>query len=223
LLGTLGLPAPARADRAPNRRERAGIERTARRHFGEPGSKVKVSEIKVSIVNRSWAIAAVVIEYPTSGDSFQVEFHRRHNGSWTVVYNLPPAVEADLGLDRPAHAGGSGTGTGTYVILGVIALLVIVGISTLLGKLGASGGGGGGQQGAPQGPAPRRYPQPPPGAAEKDCPNCGGTGKKPCPRCWGRKMVPNPSPPPNEVICPTCGARGELTDAVCNGTGKVRA
>ena len=213
---SLMIPAAAYADRDPTPSERAGIEQAAQREYGEPGATVKVSDIRVSTKNRSWAAANVIIDFGTSGQGFLPVF-RRHGGElWTKkLFHIPAAIEEDLGL---VESDGGGTSVATYVVLGVLGLLVLWGLGRLFGD-GSSGGATGS---TPK--QPRQYGPTPTSPRDKNCPAGCNSGRVRCPRCNGTCYEPNfGTPPPPQIACRECGKTGSVECKTCHGTGKVKA
>lgn len=192
LLGLVALlilliPASASADRHPTPRERKGIERAAHRGYGEPGVKIKVSDIRVSTTKRSWATAVVTVDYGAGTQDYQSQFHRQGGGSWDGGgQKMPAAVEDDLGLSEPGES--KVVRVGTYVVLGLIGLFIL----SKLSKLGGDSSSGADSSR----PAPSRFDPTPNPAGNKPCSVCGGSGTFSCTRCGGQKTVQSPNPPP---------------------------
>jgi hypothetical protein len=214
------IPAAASADRHPTPSERKGIEQAAHRHYGEPGAKVKLSGIRVSTKNRSWATADVAVDYGASIQEYSGEFHRHSGGFWTdeEVGKMPAAVEDDLGLDDSSEGLRKVVRIVTFVVLGLLA----VGIFSWLLSLGGDSSPG---TGSPE-PTPTRFDPGPTQAGDRPCPVCNnGKTTVTCRSCGGRRVKDNPHPPPPTVMCGGCFGRG-LEDencGNCSGTGRVRA
>ncbi len=221
-------PATASADRQPTPNERRGIEQAAQRDYGEPGAKVKTSDIKVSTTNRSWATADVAVDYGASTQEYSGEFHRHGNGSWTdeEVGKMPADVEDDLGLSDSSSGLKQVVRIATFVVLGLLALGVLAWLSNLAKGGAPETGGGDAPDADSRRPSPAQLNPTSGQAKEKDCPVCAGRGRitVPCKRCGGRKVKENPHPPPPTIMCDGCFGRGteETICGNCNGTGKVR-
>jgi hypothetical protein len=194
---TLLIPATLYADRDPTSAERAGIQKSAHRAYGEPGERVEVSDIRVSTIKRAWAAANVLFYFDSgsSGGGFQSKFHRQSGGSWKKTdQKMPAAIEEDLGLVQSDDGGSNAVRIGIYVVLGILVLFA-------LGKLG---GGSLPSGGSSEPTPPRRGPPVIPAGGQ----NPPAHQTCPCRRCGGARTEPNPHPPPDQIICRGCYGRG---------------
>ncbi len=215
-------PMSAFGDRDPTPAERAGIEKAAREEYAYPAVKFRVTEIKVSTIERSWAAAVVRV----GGQDIQGEFHRRKGGAWTApVRKMPSAVEADLGLSHSKSTVQEVVEIALYVIVGLVAVGIVGAILAGLARLWpstdsysppASGTGPRAED------SPKSGPYTPPSSREKTCPRCGGSREETCWRCHGQIWIQNPSPPPAMIADSMCSG-GKLPCRQCHGSGKVPA
>lgn len=217
----MGIAPTAQAARAPTAAERTGIEQAAHREYGAPGVRIKVSGIEVSTTARSWATAAVDVDYGASIQDYQAEFRRRHNGSWTGAGNrMPAAVEDDLGLsDAEGTAEKVGSVVG-YVVAGLVAAALLALVVWVLSKLG---GGDVARtppnppSSAPGGSTPPTYS---PSRQKMPCPACGGRGRGICSNCGGRgRLEVRDSEAGSGIELVPCSACGTLGGPICNACG----
>jgi hypothetical protein len=213
------VPAAARADRAPTKGERAAIERVVRRSNAGPHVRITVSDVRISTADPHWAKADYSVHFQKSGAQQDVEtiYHRANGRGWNTSYSQrPAAVEADLGW-ADSHLLETIVRTATFVVIGIIALLILSALAPSGGAQTARGSG------PARRPSPRYEPPEPTGPREKTCSNCGGSRTTPCNRCHGMTKVPNPYPPPEMKYCLHCSGRGSRDCELCRGTGKVPA
>lgn len=195
------IPAAARADRSPAKRERAGIEGAVRRSNAGPHIRVILSrDVRVSTADRRWATAVYSVHFQKSGvrnDDVESIFHRARGSRWNAALGtVPDAVLVDLGW-ADSHRFDKAARIVVFVLLGILALAIVV----VLGRLG------GGQSSGP----------------DVTCRRCGGSRTVECTNCDGGGRVANYISPPETTMCGSCSGNGRRPCEVCHGTGKEPA
>ncbi|HWJ42773.1 MAG TPA: hypothetical protein VNR67_05000 [Solirubrobacterales bacterium] len=139
----LSVPGAAQAERHPTQRERAAIEKAARKAHEDRYFRVNVYRFEVSTVERRWATAVVALfrrkePHAPATQEIQELFYRTGGGwlAWLDVawpdVEMPVEVERDLGFAGPAPLFGVSLGTAVKIGLGVIALILLVVVSNWL-------------------------------------------------------------------------------------------
>jgi hypothetical protein len=220
----LMLPAAASASRRATAGERAAIVRAAVATKGSPTQLVRVSDIAISTAG-PWATATVRLYLRSSPRDLEMaseDTFYRARGRWRDTANgntpertPPEAVVKDLGL--PDQSTGSSHTTVIVAVVGILALLMVIGGRGTRTAGTASGGSG----------SSTTRPQPVQAPAEHrtTCSSCQGKGKHTCHHgpCGARGgwWEPHPHSPGNQqwVICPVCSGRGQWTCDACHGRG----
>lgn len=132
----LCVPGSAHAERNPTPREKAGIERAARKAYADHYFKVRVSRLEVSTVERQWATAVVATfhrdeRHAPVAQRMQETFYRTGKG-WVAWFSvawpdkeMPIEVERDLGFAGPAPLFGISGEAAFWIVIGVIVLIFI--------------------------------------------------------------------------------------------------
>jgi hypothetical protein len=137
LLLLLCVPGIAHAERHPTSREKAAIEKAARKAYGDQYFRVRVSRIEVSTVERRWATAVVATfrrkePRAPANQRMQETFYRTGRGwvAWFSVampdVEMPIDVERDLGFAGPAPLFGISGETAVFIVVGVIVLIFLL-------------------------------------------------------------------------------------------------
>jgi hypothetical protein len=137
VLFLLCVPGIAHAERHPTPRERAAIEKAARRAYADEYFKVRISRIEVSTVERRWATAVVATYHRKEPDAalaqrMQETFYRTEQGwvAWFSVampdVEMPIEVERDLGFAGPAPLFGISGEAAVFIVFGVIVLIFLL-------------------------------------------------------------------------------------------------
>jgi hypothetical protein len=136
----LCVPGIAQAERHPTPREKAAIEKAARKAYADRYFRVRVSRIEVSTFERRWATAVVATfhrkePHASVAQRMQETFYRKQRGwvAWFSVampdVEMPIEVERDLGFAGPAPLFGISEKTAVKIGLGVIVLILVVAFS----------------------------------------------------------------------------------------------